>query len=125
MELMPLGALKGSISSMKHESWTIRKQIMQDICEACAFLHSSYYPDGRPKRIVLHQDLKSPNVLLCDEGGKVRAKVADFGLAFIREYCTEESKSISVKHNGGTIMYKAPELYVINAKFTKVQFSLP
>jgi serine/threonine protein kinase len=64
---------------------------MEDICEACAFLHSSFYPDGSPNRIILHQELKSPNVLLLMEKGKIRAKIADFGLAFLKEFSSDQS----------------------------------
>jgi hypothetical protein len=37
---------------------------------------------------------------------------------------SEMSASKSVKHNEGTAVYKAPELFVINAKFTKVRSCL-
>jgi serine/threonine protein kinase len=117
MELMPYGTLTGAIKNKTIDSWKIRKQIMEDICEACAFLHASFYLDGKPKRVLLHQDLKSPNVLLGMEGGILRAKIADFGLALIKESSSDKSKS--VKHNGGTFDYMAPELFSMNAKFTK------
>jgi serine/threonine protein kinase len=120
MELMPLGTLRGVIKNNTLKSWKFRKQIMEDICEACAFLHSSYYPDGSPKRIILHQDLKSPNVLLLMEKGRMRAKIADFGLAFLKEITSDQSKSKSVAHNGGTLCYQAPELFNQTPKFSKV-----
>jgi serine/threonine protein kinase len=123
MELMPLGTLRSVIKHNALKSWKIRKQIMEDICEACAFLHSSYYADGSPKRIILHQDLKSPNVLLLTWKGKTRAKIADFGLAFLKEISSDQSKNKSVAHNGGTLCYQAPELFKQNAKFSKVQIS--
>jgi serine/threonine protein kinase len=124
MEFMPIGTLKNSIYWMKIDSWKVRKQILLDICEGGAFLHDSFYSNGKPKRVVLHQDIKSANVLLCMENGELRAKTADFGLAFIKNLSSEMSASKSVKHNGGTTVYKAPELFVINAKFTKVRSCL-
>jgi serine/threonine protein kinase len=93
---------------------------MMDICEGGAFLHSSVYRDGKIKRVVFHQDLKSANILLCMNGRNMRAKIADFGLGFMREASAGISKSKSVTHNGGTETYQAPELFDIDAKFTKV-----
>jgi serine/threonine protein kinase len=120
MELLPLGTLRGIIEKRTLVSWKMRKQFMMDICEGVAFLHASFDKEGKPKRIVLHQDLKSANMLLSKENGELRIKIADFGLAFLRELSSEMSAEKSVKHNGGTESYKAPELYEINAKFTKV-----
>jgi serine/threonine protein kinase len=120
MELMPMGTLSNGIKNVTIGFWKTKKQLLMDICEGAAFLHASFYSDGRPKKIVLHQDLKSPNVLLCEEGGKLRAKIADFGLAFLKEISSDKSKSKSVKLNGGTTNYKAPELFDINPKFAKV-----
>jgi serine/threonine protein kinase len=121
MELMPLGTLQDAIRNLKVGFWTTRKQILLDICQGVAFLHASVYDDGTPKRVMLHQDIKSPNVLLCMEDGVLRAKIADLGLAFLKDFSSDMSASKSVKHNGGTTIYKAPELFVINAKFTKVR----
>jgi serine/threonine protein kinase len=120
MELMPMGTLSYGIKKVDIGFWKTKKQLLMDICEGAAFLHASFYSDGKPKKIVLHQDLKSPNVLLKMENGEPRAKIADFGLAFLKDFSSDMSKSMSVLHNGGTLMYKAPELYTINAKFTKV-----
>jgi serine/threonine protein kinase len=120
MELMPLGTLRTGLQKNKLKSWTKRKQIMMDVCEGGAFMHSNVYSDGQPKRIVFHQDLKSANVLLSREGGKIRAKIADFGLAFLKEFSSDQSASRSVQHNGGTETYQAPELFDIDSKFTKV-----
>jgi serine/threonine protein kinase len=124
MELMPLGTLSNLIRKKSLKNWDSKKQIMTDICEAGAFMHSSFYEDCSPKRIVLHQDLKSANVLLCMENGKMRAKIADFGLAFLKEFTSDMSKSKSVQHNGGTAVYQAPELFEDGAKFTKVPTSV-
>lgn len=90
---------------------------MLDIYEGVAFLHASFYSDGRPKKILLHQDLKSANVLLKEENGKIRAKIGDFGVAFLKKVSSDTSKSKSVQHNGGTASYQAPELFQMDAKF--------
>jgi serine/threonine protein kinase len=122
MELLPLGNLQSCINKKSNniDSWAVRVQILSDLCEAVAFLHSSFYSDGREKMVVLHQDLKSANLLLSMEDGKLRGKVADFGLAYLKKVSSDMSKSNSVKHNGGTMMNQAPELFQMNAKFTKV-----
>lgn len=81
MELMPLGSLQGYMQKNRNMKWTDRYQMMLDITEGMAFLHAKTHPDGRPKRDVFHQDLKSGNVLLYMSHGKVRGKIGDFGLA--------------------------------------------
>jgi serine/threonine protein kinase len=104
LELMPLGTLGGAISKNSLESWVTRRQILLDICEGMAFLHASVYADGKEKSVVLHQDIKSANVLLGMEDGKLRAKIADFGLAFLKPFTLD--MSASVRHNGGTRAYR-------------------
>jgi serine/threonine protein kinase len=126
MELLPLGNLQDCIQDLKNHitSWAVRYQIMSDLLEGGSFLHSAVYVDDKVKRVVLHQDLKSANVLLLMEDGKLRGKIADFGLAHLKKVSSDMSKSNSVRHNGGTEVYQAPELFVINSKFTKVCASL-
>jgi serine/threonine protein kinase len=114
MEFLPLGSLQNGIRKRTVKQWAIRYQMMLDICEGMAFLHSS----TKLKRVVMHQDLKSANVLMAMTGGKLRGKIADFGLAFLKE--ASAMSSVAVKVNGGTKVYQAPELFVANAKFTKV-----
>jgi serine/threonine protein kinase len=82
MELMPRGALSSFIEENKKSlRWSTRYQIMLDICEGMAFLHSSTHADGAAKQELFHQDLKSANVLLTADGGVIRAKIGDFGLS--------------------------------------------
>jgi serine/threonine protein kinase len=77
MEYLPLGSLTGAIRKKKLvKEWGTRQQLMMDIFEGMAFLHSS-----KMKRSLLHQDLKTGNVLVLIQGGKLRGKIADFGLA--------------------------------------------
>jgi serine/threonine protein kinase len=114
---MPLGTLGNGISRNKLGSLVIRRHILLDICEGGAYLHASVY-DGKEKRVVLHQDIKSANVLLGMEDGKLRAKISDFGMSFLKEFSAD--MSASVRHNGGTQVYQAPELFRDDAKFSKV-----
>jgi hypothetical protein len=82
MELMPSGALSSFIEdNKKNMKWTTRYQMMIDICEGMAFLHSPTFADGSEKQVLFHQDLKSVNVLLTEVEGIVRAKIGDFGLS--------------------------------------------
>jgi len=37
------------------------------------------------KNGILHRDMKSLNVLLCEREGELRAKVSDFGLAALKK----------------------------------------
>jgi len=74
-------------------SWDTRLQLMEDVAEGMAYLHGVHRS--------IHRDLKSPNVLLGEEGGTLRAKVADFGLARIlgsernKTKEKEETKTVS------------------------------
>ena len=54
-------------------SWKNRLQWLLDIASGMIFLHE--------KMKCCHRDLKSPNVLLSEEGGRLRAKVSDFGVS--------------------------------------------
>jgi serine/threonine protein kinase len=89
MEFMPEGTLFSYIQKHRKPpcSWSIRHQILADVCEGMEFLHSSLYPkiegqDQKKKKEVFHQDLKTQNILLkLDKDKKLRAKITDFGLS--------------------------------------------
>jgi tRNA A-37 threonylcarbamoyl transferase component Bud32 len=82
MELMPHGALSTFIAKSKYTmEWSTRYQMMLDICEGMAYLHSPTNADGSEKKELFHQDLKSANVLLTEVDGIIRAKIGDFGLS--------------------------------------------
>jgi hypothetical protein len=84
LEYLPLGSLYEYIQKSKGGmSWTDRYQMMLDICEGMEFLHSNVYADGKTKKLLFHQDLKSGNILLCMEGNPsvLRGKISDFGLS--------------------------------------------
>jgi serine/threonine protein kinase len=83
LEFMPGGSLLSHIKTQNSKFlWTDRLQIMLDICEGMAYLHTALNEDGSAKPRVYHQDLKSGNVLLASvKEGKLRGKIGDFGLA--------------------------------------------
>jgi hypothetical protein len=82
MELMPQGALSSLIKKcLNTMDWSTRYQMMLDICEGMAYLHSPTNDDGTEKKELFHQDLKSANVLLIEVDGILRAKIGDFGLS--------------------------------------------
>jgi serine/threonine protein kinase len=83
LEFMPGGSLLSHIKSQKGKfRWADRLQIMLDICQGMAYLHSPTSEDGSAKLKVYHQDLKSGNVLLTtSKEGQLRGKIGDFGMA--------------------------------------------
>lgn len=81
MELMPMGSLSHFIFKTPKMEAAVKHQILLDICKGMAFLHSPVDIEGRPKKELFHQDLKSGNVLLSVQDGEVRGKISDFGLS--------------------------------------------
>ena len=118
MEFMPSGSLLSFIAKNRNMKWKDRYQMMIDICEGMAYLHSPETADGSPKVEVFHQDLKSGNILLTMQHGSLRGKISDFGLSNLRDLSKMSSSQLSSKVDmiGGTLAYKAPELYSRNAK---------
>ncbi|ORX59528.1 kinase-like protein [Hesseltinella vesiculosa] len=77
---------------------------MYDIAWGVSYLHGRRPP-------IAHRDIKSMNILIDADD---RAKVADFGLARIRE------RSNTVMHTScGTINWQAPEIWRINPSYTE------
>jgi serine/threonine protein kinase len=82
-------------------------QYTQEACEALDFLHA---------RQVLHRDIKPDNILLLAG----HAKVADFGLARLRDQQRSFQQATSV----GTPMYMAPEVWRGHVTAQSDQYSL-
>lgn len=71
--------------------------ILRQTASALAYMHATE---------IVHRDVKSNNVLLCDNGPRPRAKLCDFGLARLKsELCT------GVMQWAGTAPYMASELF--------------
>jgi serine/threonine protein kinase len=97
-EFCPLGSLfdllhNGSASSLAALTMKVRLKMAIDIARGMTYLHSQKPP-------MIHQDLKSMNVLVC-EG--YTCKVADFGMSI------PKSSHRPVTCTGGTPFYLAPE----------------
>lgn len=94
MEYARLGSLykylNGSSQPLKRE---LQLAFLSDIATGMWFLHSQG---------ILHCDLKSDNVLMCDNG---RLKLCDFGLAKVKD----ETISTSSRR-AGTAQWQAPEI---------------
>jgi tRNA A-37 threonylcarbamoyl transferase component Bud32 len=119
MELMPQGALSTFIAKSGNTmKWSTRYQMMLDICEGMAYLHSTTHADGSEKKELFHQDLKSANVLLTEVDGIIRAKIGDFGLSCMLFKSSnffnlvmkqaEHGAPDEIRLNGGTRCYQAP-----------------
>jgi serine/threonine protein kinase len=61
--------------------------MMTDVCDGMAYLHADVDRHGASKKVVFHQDLKTGNVLLLRENGRIRGKITDFGLSCMNYVC--------------------------------------
>ncbi|CAF1146012.1 unnamed protein product [Rotaria sp. Silwood1] len=101
VEYMSLGSLydllkRNTLQLTWSDRWSIGCQMIKGI----NYLHKLPKP-------IIHRDIKSPNILLKQNGKDFLVKVADFGLAKIRY---ETSCQSSISHSVGTLIWKAPEL---------------
>ncbi|KAG0241638.1 hypothetical protein BGW41_005654 [Actinomortierella wolfii] len=90
---------------LKRLNWETKLLITQQLIRGVAYMHSNG---------VLHCDIKSDNVLLTD-GFRV-AKLCDFGLAKLNR---KPLTGIAAEIHVGTPLWKAPELFVEDPKYTK------
>jgi serine/threonine protein kinase len=89
IEYMPEGTVFSYIQKHRNPpcKWSVRHQLLTDVCEGMEFLHASLYPkcegkEQKRKKEVFHQDLKTQNILLkLDRDKKLREKITDFGLS--------------------------------------------
>ena len=101
MELMPKGSLYDLLRNNQPLPWEIRFQIAMDAAWGLKDLHGYH---------ILHRDLKSLNILLDD---RLRAKLADFGLAKVKHETSSQSSIAK-----GTVLWMAPELFDDEPKMT-------
>ncbi len=101
MELMPKGSLYQLLHNAQELPWSIRFQIALDAAWGLKDLHGYS---------ILHRDLKSLNILLDD---RLRAKLADFGLAKVKQETSSQSTMAK-----GTVLWMAPELFKRRAEIT-------
>jgi len=78
--------------------WVERYNFAADAATGLMYLYS---------RKVLHRDVKSPNVLVLDTFSRRVAKLADFGLAVVKD----ESSTLATVSSASTTNWKAPELF--------------
>nr|XP_043612068.1 probable receptor-like protein kinase At2g39360 [Erigeron canadensis] len=92
-----------------HLTWMKRLNICINVATALAFLHGG----AGKQAIVIHRDIKTPNILLND---KWNAKLADFGLSLISPI--NQETDYAIEHPCGTEGYLDP-LYLELGFLTK------
>ena len=105
LEYAPHGSLQDVLAEEGAPSgaavWRERFFIASDIVKGLIYLHY---------KKVLHLDIKSGNVMICDGNSRRAAKLADFGLAYIKSEASA-SRSMATTTSAGTVNWKAPELF--------------
>ncbi|KAL1346332.1 hypothetical protein HN51_020013 [Arachis hypogaea] len=94
-----------SIAGANRLTWPQRKSIILDVAKGLAYLHYEIKPP------IYHRDIKATNILL---DSKMKAKVADFGLA----KQGSEGQSHLTTRVAGTYGYLAPE-YALYGQLTE------
>ena len=74
MEYVDLGDLRNFLDAHLNIPWSLKLSWLFDISGGMEYAHGRRPP-------LVHSDLKSPNILLCNKDGVVSAKIADLGLA--------------------------------------------
>ncbi|KAG8856025.1 hypothetical protein FRB96_006592 [Tulasnella sp. 330] len=77
--------------------------LMLDVARGIDYLHNIHQPS------IIHRDCKSSNILITS---KVTAKIADFGLAKVKQSTRSMVKSLV-----GTVNWQAPELWHAHPKY--------
>ena len=84
-----------------------RLVVASDVARGLKFLHVDADPP------IVHRDVKSDNILLCQHGGRLVAKVADFGTARpAPELCNPTVSHISTDTIAGSTPYMPAEYHV-------------
>jgi LIM domain kinase 1 len=94
MEFVPGGELYDLLTDSSVDvTWDMKLSWASDIASALSYLHD---------KSIIHRDLKSENILVCEDISKV--KLADFGFARIAERQTQRMSLC------GSMYFNAPEL---------------
>ncbi len=104
MEYVPNGTLF-DLLQLHNETklpWDLYYQLAADIAEGIALLHCQN---------ILHRDLRSHNVLLNINEGRLRAKLSDFGLSTVKSSIRTYSTVTRKTENVGARAWMAPELH--------------
>ncbi|KAF9159544.1 hypothetical protein DFQ26_006417 [Actinomortierella ambigua] len=96
------GSLRQVIEARQATYWPTKERITQEIVRGLAYLH---------RMDVLHQDLKSSNVLLTRD---MKVKLSDFGLPTVKTHSVAKSASSSQGMN----RWMAPELFTASPKYS-------
>ena len=99
MPYYPQGSLR-KLLKRQTLTWDVRRQLAKDITSGLIYLHS---------KNILHRDLKSSNILISKQEGRLRALLTDFGLSTVKRETTTSSL-ISAMQVAGTLLWMAPEL---------------
>ena len=95
---------------LKKAAQPIRYDIQVNICHDISLALSYLHSNG-----IIHRDLSSNNILLI---GSVRAKVADFGMAKLRDLNPQGSR-ITMSRYPGTDVYMPPECCKAKPKYSE------
>ena len=104
MEYVPNGTLF-DLLQLHNETklpWDLRYQLAADIADGIALLHRQH---------ILHRDLRSHNILLNINEGRLRAKLSDFGLSTVKSSIRTYSTVTKKTENAGARAWMAPELH--------------
>jgi serine/threonine protein kinase len=101
MEFMSHGSLDKMISTSADtlHSFNLKIQLLLDVIRGLEYLHTMG---------VIHADMKSPNILLTQDNGYLKAKISDFGLTHILG--GNESDDTSSPVLALSLRWAAPEL---------------
>ncbi|KPJ67184.1 MAG: hypothetical protein AMJ43_05900 [Coxiella sp. DG_40] len=92
--------------------WPTRWDVAHDIASAVHYLHTNDVIQ------IIHRDLKSSNVLIYYEGARMRAKVADVGIAKI----ISQKEMATMTRGMGTPLWMAPEVVKAQGEGKKITY---
>lgn len=105
-EFCPFGDLSDYMQSRKRPSLKRQVELMYDIAFGVSYLHH------RRPDVIIHRDLKSTNILIDKDE---RAKIADFGLAKIKN----KARKLLMHSVVGTLNWQAPEMWKNQPSYTE------